>query len=460
MNANTGTEDWRTKYFNSLRSLESEEQQFRAMEAILKRVMGRLCIASLRQSPQLDAEIRKLQSAIRGETTSTQLEQLLPALTEAIHALDGATSETGILTQTNVALKGIAPSIIAKDEQVRAILSAMASKLKRDAELLEPVAALDTQLSTPMTTEQLPEVLASLAELFSQRLQRIERSKREMETLLNQMADKLDDISHHIADQNQDQTRQFASSESLNLQLIDDMKAMGESADSATELVQIRMQVRRRIDSIGKYLQEYKEQEAIRAGAMRVRNEQMQARVAQLEAEARKLQTQLEQEQKLALIDVLTKVPNRAAYEKRLDEEFKRWQRFNQPTCIAALDIDHFKRINDNYGHPAGDRVLRIIGEGLSGLIRGTDFLARYGGEEFVMIFSGTHVDDALQLLNKIRISVSELGFHFRGSPVTITLSCGVTELQEGDTPATAFERADKALYQAKNNGRNCCVSL
>jgi diguanylate cyclase len=238
------------------------------------------------------------------------------------------------------------------------------------------------------------------------------------------------------------------------------MKAMGESVESHGDLQQIRTQVRGRLESIDRYLQEFRQREATLASSFRARNEQMASRMAELEAEASRLHNQLKDEQRTASLDVLTKIPNRMAYDKRIDEELKRWQRFKQPTCLAAWDIDHFKRINDTYGHRAGDGVLRAVAECLSGRIRGTDFIARYGGEEFVMILAGTQLDDAVRLIDLIRIAIANLKLHFRGTPLSITISSGVTALQADDSAGVVFERADKALYQAKERGRNCCVSI
>jgi diguanylate cyclase len=192
---------------------------------------------------------------------------------------------------------------------------------------------------------------------------------------------------------------------------------------------------------------------------MRTSNEQMRARVAELEAEAHRLHGQLKDEQRLSTIDALTKVANRLAYEKRMEEELQRWHRFKQPTSLAVWDVDHFKRINDTYGHRAGDRVLSAVAECLSTRIRSTDFLARYGGEEFVLILPGTKLDDAMRVVDQMRIAISSIGFHFRGTPVSITVSSGVTAFLQPDTTGSIFDRADKALYQAKERGRNRCVS-
>jgi diguanylate cyclase len=469
----TETENWRRKYFDSLNALEKEQQQFRVTEATLKRLAGRLCSASLGQSSQLDEQVRKLQNAIRREATSDELERITPGLTEAIQALDHSAAAPAVVVAAPVVP---APSVVAAqpaktqpdtsheaivaDERVRAILASLLAELRRDDELIEQVDALDSKLTPAMTRDQLSEVLASLTELVGQRINRIERAKQEIEGLLSHMVGKLDEIGQFVAEQNRSQSESQASSETLNVQLADDMRAMGESVESAGDLPQIRRQVRSRLESIDRHLQEFRQREDTLSSAVRERNEQMRARIVELEGEAKRLQHQVKDEQRLAMLDALTKIPNRLAYEKRMDEELTRWRRFKQPTCLAVWDVDHFKRVNDTYGHRAGDRVLRAVAECLAGRIRATDFVARYGGEEFVMILPGTPLDDATRLVEAMRTAICGIGFHFRGVPVSITISSGVTALLAGDSSEAVFDRADKALYQAKENGRNCSVAL
>lgn len=444
----TDSENWRKKYFDSLSSLETEQQQFHAMEATLKRLAGRLCSAALGQSPRLDEQIRKLQTALRREASADELEQITPALTDAIQCLDHS-----------VAAPPAAPVSI-DDERIRAILSALLVELRRDAELITHADILDSKLATAITAAQLPEILSLLTDMVGQRIKRIEGAKQEIEALLSQMVGKLDQIGQFVTDQNQTQSESQASSETLNLQLVGEIKAMGESVESTGDLQQIRRQVRSRLDSIDRHLQEFRQREATLAGAMRVRNEQMRARIVELEAEAKRLHSQVKDEQRLSTLDALTRIPNRLAYEKRIEEELQRWRRFKQPACVAVWDVDHFKRINDAYGHRAGDRVLRAVAECLADRIRGTDFIARYGGEEFVMILPGSKVDDAARVIEEMRAAIARIGFHFRGAPVSITMSIGVTALLAGDSSDAAFDRADKALYQAKEKGRDRCVSV
>jgi len=482
------TDNWRKKYFDSLDSLEKDQRRFQSMETALKRLAGRLCTASLGQSSRLDDEIRKLQKTLRRDVTPEELDQLTPALTEAIGALDQSTVAPPAVPTPVAAQPPKVPPESPKaqsappvelrlqalpesppklphdttigDERVQATLSALLDELRRDPELVSQVEALDAKLAASMTLGELPEVLSSLAEIVAQRIQRIERSKQEIEDLLSQMVGKLDEIGRFVAEQNQNQSQSQASSATLNIQLAGEMKAMGESVEAAGDLQQIRLQVRSRLDSIDRHLQEFRQRETAMAGAIRMRNEQMRARVTLLEDEANRLHNQLKAERRLSTIDVLTKIPNRLAYEKRMEEELNRWRRFQQPTCIAVWDVDHFKRINDTCGHRAGDRVLSTVAECLAGRIRGTDFLARYGGEEFVMILCGSQLDDAVRRMDEMRIAIAEIGFHFRGARLSVTISSGVTALLAGDSASAAFDRADKAMYRAKENGRNRCVSM
>ena len=467
MNTATDPDTWRRKYFDSLSSLENEQRQFRAMETTLRRLTSRLCTASLGRSSRLDDQIKKLQGAMRREAGSEELDQLVLSLTEAIHALDqvDAASWSGVTGPHTAAPPSKSTSSgatgpIRDDERVRAILAALLAELRRDPALVDEADALDASLTTAMTPDRLPDLLSSLASLVGRRIKHIETAKQEVEALLGHMVGRLDEIGRFVTEQHQSQTQSQASTETLNTQLTGEMRAMGESVESASDLQQIRMQVRHRLESIDRHLQEFREREARLAGEMQARSEQMRSRIVELETEASRLQRQLKDEQHLATVDPLTGIPNRLAYDRRIEDEIKRWHRFRQPTCVAVWDIDRFKVINDSYGHRAGDRVLATVAECLAARIRGADFIARYGGEEFVMILPGTVLEDAAHFIEEIRTAASHIGFHFRGTPVSITLSTGVTALTAGDSAESAFDRADKALYRAKENGRNRCVTI
>ena len=139
--------------------------------------------------------------------------------------------------------------------------------------------------------------------------------------------------------------------------------------------------------------------------------------------------------------------------------EIARWQRYHTPLCLVVWDIDFFKKVNDQYGHQVGDKVLVQVGDQFLQHIRRADFVARFGGEEFVMLLPHTNKHSALKVTEKLRSLIEENALMVNGAPLTVTVSCGITQFFKGDTHESAFERADQALYRAKEQGRNqCCM--
>lgn len=128
--------------------------------------------------------------------------------------------------------------------------------------------------------------------------------------------------------------------------------------------------------------------------------------------------------------------------------------------CLAIIDIDFFKQVNDNFGHSAGDRVLKIFAEKIMSTVRSADFFARYGGEEFVWLLTDTSLTDATKLVDEVRARIAQTPFHFSGQPVRITFSAGIGALSSKESAADAFVRIDEALYMAKHRGRNQVVSV
>ena len=184
----------------------------------------------------------------------------------------------------------------------------------------------------------------------------------------------------------------------------------------------------------------------------------MQSQLSNLEKQTRQYKKRLLEQRVETHTDPLTKVANRIAYNERIETEFERWKRHQAPLCVAIVDVDHFKNINDKYGHAAGDKTLQVIAKNIKSCLRSTDFMARWGGEEFIILFPDTSVDDLGTPLEQIRLKLERLPFKFKSEKVTITASMGGTAFKAGDTVDKVFERADKNLYDAKNGGRNQVV--
>ena len=159
-----------------------------------------------------------------------------------------------------------------------------------------------------------------------------------------------------------------------------------------------------------------------------------------------------------ALQDRLTGVGNRASLEATLDREIGLAQRHQQQLSLLIIDIDHFKAVNDNFGHSAGDCVLKDIATQLKLCCRDTDAIYRYGGEEFVVILNKTDVEGALVIAERLRECIEESSTTYGDNAINVTASVGVAALRADDSMNTIFERADRALYKAKKQGRNLTI--
>jgi len=158
----------------------------------------------------------------------------------------------------------------------------------------------------------------------------------------------------------------------------------------------------------------------------------------------------------MAITDGLTGLLNHRRFQERLSEEFIRIQRHPEPLSLILLDIDHFKKINDTYGHPTGDEVLRKIAGIIKGMVRDIDMVARYGGEEFAIILINTEGRGAYKVAERIRKEVAKRSFSFGGRKIPITLSLGIASYpNDVRTKEELIARADLALYSAKTSGRN-----
>ena len=157
----------------------------------------------------------------------------------------------------------------------------------------------------------------------------------------------------------------------------------------------------------------------------------------------------------MTITDGLTDVSNKKQLDNVLTREISRALRYRRRLSVAMIDIDHFKQINDTYGHPAGDAVLQDLAGVLKARLRPDDELGRYGGEEFCAILPETPLDGAVKMAEDLRRLIEEHAFAADGHPIKVTVSIGVTELEEGQDVRAIYKAADDRLYDAKRGGRN-----
>jgi diguanylate cyclase (GGDEF)-like protein len=162
----------------------------------------------------------------------------------------------------------------------------------------------------------------------------------------------------------------------------------------------------------------------------------------------------LDQLRELSITDDLTKLYNSRHFYSQLENEVKRYQRYRRPFSVLMIDLDHFKRFNDNYGHLEGDRILRRVGRKITSCMRTMDTAYRYGGEEFTVLLPETDCDAALTVAERIKDSIcSETLDYINDSRITVSI--GVSEYSDADSISSLIKRADKAMYVAKQKGRN-----
>ncbi len=302
-------------------------------------------------------------------------------------------------------------------------------------------------------------LLNDIAQLVNSLRSGIQDEKQGFETFLQQITGRLKEMDSFLLQENallgeaEQAGGVFDAAVSAQVQDIhDDIKI----SDNLNDL---KNKVKNRLSVISDHIKQYRINEKERFTNAQQNVEKMQSRLQQLEQEADDLRKLLLVKNKEAMFDVLTKIPNRLAYEKKAVEEIVRCKRFATSLSMAVWDIDLFKQVNDTYGHKVGDMVLKAVARLLNERMRETDFIARYGGEEFVMFLPGADEAKALELADALREKISVCKFKHYSEMIKITVSCGISSFIEGDNHESMFERADKALYAAKHNGRNKCFA-
>lgn len=286
----------------------------------------------------------------------------------------------------------------------------------------------------------------------------VEEEQQHIDRFLAELASQLTEVGSNAERLALSTEQVIRDQRSFNSQLGSDFTQLSDRAASLQSLTEVR-------DTLTHYLDELNRQLTSQNSALDAcqtdtlsQLEEMRRKLQVLENETEILRMNLKLAHDRAMHDPLTGLPNRRAYSERRDQEVARWQRYRQPLSLIIWDIDWFKRINDRYGHKSGDRALLLVGQLLLNNCRETDFVARYGGEEFIMLLPNTTAENAMVLAEAIRTIIAKTGFHFNGEAVELTVSGGISEFRDGDTQEMVFERADQALYQAKQNGRNRCV--
>ncbi|MEN5237885.1 MULTISPECIES: diguanylate cyclase [Pseudomonas] len=279
--------------------------------------------------------------------------------------------------------------------------------------------------------------------------------QHEFEAYLQQLNERLESFQSHLHEASTGHADNSSAARELDSQLREQVDGLQSSVQGAADVDSLKHILEGRLEGLLLTMDDHQHERDRREQELAGRLHGLAERVASMEQEALGYREHLEEQRQKAMIDPLTGLPNRAAWSERVDQEVLDWHENGGHLAMAILDLDHFKRINDGYGHLAGDKVLKIVADQLRKRLRGRDFIARFGGEEFVLLLPQTSPPAAVQVAEALRAAIEACPFHFKGERVVITTSIGLSAFRPGERGDQVLKRADEALYRAKDKGRN-----
>ncbi len=409
---------------------------------------GLLLVADVLERQGLDAvRLNAVREAIHKAVGDRQLEAAAGKLAALVISGDGSPA-----TRSGGASPAL-PGRVAAD--VPRVLLQLLENIQVPAELQQRAEQVRTQLDKSTGPSEWKENVGLVAGLIAEIGRTVEKEKVELEAFLRQLTDRLRDLDQQLKGAETHRQASQASGQHLDVVVEDQVRGIESSVRDATSLGQLKSGVQDRIELIRTHLADHRRAEASRQTEMQRQLSQVTSRLSAMEMESAQLRSHLKQRHEQAMVDALTGVPNRLAYEDRLTQEYAQWKRYQTPLTLMMADIDRFKQINDGFGHKAGDKALKLIARLLKQTLRETDFMARYGGEEFVILLTQTTGQLAKDVAEKLRATIEKAEFNNGDTRIPITLSIGFATFRAGDGPEEVFARADAAMYRAKSGGRN-----
>lgn len=334
-------------------------------------------------------------------------------------------------------------------------------RLNLDQAALDELAEIKSRLSGMLQVEDFLPIRQKLLALLRDFISRISSERKQAATFIFEVGERLLEVERQML-RSITVTRESRNAKAQFTNTIEkEMDAFQETVNVTKSLEELKSSIMVRISSIKKVIENSRREDHtqnIQADneltVLKKSLDLMKTEIKTAKNRSQALEAEL-------LIDPLTNAFNRRAYDQRIVDELERFHRYRTIFSMLLLDVDHFKDINDRYGHAVGDLCLKEIINRIKPLLRKPDFLARFGGEEFVIVLPGTERDGSRKAAEKIRMHIEKTEFLHKGESVKVTISLGATQVQPSDKSAEKiFERVDKAMYQAKESGRNRVVVL
>ncbi|HDJ29225.1 MAG TPA: GGDEF domain-containing protein [Proteobacteria bacterium] len=409
------------------------------------KLLSKLLLSALNSSYMADQTsgktMKSLLTALETAGSAKQIKDLHSQIKEVL--MKESPRSVAVLEQELSSLKGEIMSQSGKEKELTSALEGMKSLVTLSLREVESMSDQDEKLRDLFEeTRTKLEGLSTLEDLddFSRQLKNLFFQKTLIQGVVEQERDELKNIILIMA--------------GTLTSFLDIGGKFDSNLDSYAKQLQVVKDIHE-IQTVRDLL--LKETLSLKGHTARMINEVQQAnqRVESANQKIEKLKQQMEKIKQKVSIDPLTRVDNRRAFDAKIKQEFASFKRYGSKGSMIMIDIDHFKMVNDTYGHRTGDGVLRVVAGIIKKEIRDIDSLARYGGEEFAVILPHTVLSPALEVAERLRAKVEESRFSYKGKQFSVTISLGVGEIQEDDTLESFLQRVDAALYAAKDAGRN-----
>lgn len=450
-----------TSVFNKAEPLfiNNEELQLKRAKAVRKTFYELITLLEESNSgPLPKKEKRQFESALNKhwQTPSQWPTLLLAFLSIAKKAL--APEEAIKETKSNSVIKRIfnrreEDKILHHNlTEIKNKLSGLMSNLQFPSHHDDGVEKLKVALRNNNNLDQLPDLIDDVIHYI---MIIIGNTEENLTNYLNQLNKQLSSINYAIADNDQAQKTLSQSHNGFNESLQTQVANTNEAIQGANNLDSLKSLISERLNTISQTMENHKSQIEAQEKQANSSISSLKNKVLRMEKDTTSLRSMLQEKLTQAITDSLTQLPNRMAYQNEVSTLCQQAKEKQQPLCLAVCDIDHFKRVNDTWGHLAGDKVLCLVPKQIQSTLAKEDRIFRYGGEEFVILFPNTNSAQAAQKAEQIRLAVENTPFNMQGEPVSISISIGVAELSPTEDPESLFSRADKLLYSAKESGRN-----
>ncbi len=443
-----------------LKEMGEIEERLQKTEHIYSRYIPYIIELVVDQKTSLSPLLKDLKDSLKKKASLGRVEHILKKIQEGILkeelAVEGKTKKKGSFF-SGILKKSSHDSFAEFKKEYIDLIDTL--KASVDKNYTDKLNSLSKKITTASNWGEITVIHDDLFSFIRQYIDEISNDREKIAVFVQEIVKKIFDIQANIDKSGEHDEQNAKSNEDFGLILNKEIGELRSNLNISKSLEDLKSRVSGTLTNIESALKAKKEKDGEIKELARKNRETFHAGFEQLKDELdRATRHSKELEIKLNR-DALTGAFNRRAYNKRIEDEMERFLRYGTVFSMLMLDVDYFKKINDNYGHAVGDKCLQEIIKRAGSCLRKSDMLARYGGEEFAVIMPETEGKGALAVAEKIRKTIEKLEFIYKKDVVRVTVSIGVAQVEERDKSVSdIFDRADTAVYKAKEGGRNMVV--